>query len=100
MKPRDSHSSRMPISIGSGDQTYGVVTLTDTGAFTIDGDATRITRLLASRRRLSFYRGMTNEQFFALLPEALCDGLNWAEPMEERGDVMGNESFNARTVAH
>ena len=32
--------------------------------------------------------------------DALCDGLNWAEPIEERGDAMGNESFNARTVAH
>jgi|SRR5215831_18976421 len=100
MKSSDSYLSRKPISIGSGDQTYGVVTLTDTGALTIDGDATRITRLLASRRRLSFYRDMTNEQFFASLPEALCHGLNWAEPVEERGDALGAESFNAGSVAH
>ncbi len=100
MKPSNSYPSRKPISIGSGDQTYGLVTLTDTGALTIDGDAARITRLLASRRRLSFYRDMTNEQFFASLPEALCDGSNWAEPIEERGDAMGNESFSAGPVAH
>jgi hypothetical protein len=99
MKSSDSYTLRKPISIGSGDQTYGVVTLTDTGALTIDGNAARITRLLASRRRLSFYRGMTNEQFFALLPEALWDGLNWAEPVEERGDAMSAESFNAGQVA-
>jgi hypothetical protein len=83
MKPSDSRTLHKPISVGSRDQTYGVVTLTDTGALTIDGDAARITRLLARRRRLSFYRGMTNEQFFASLPEALCDGSNWAEPIEE-----------------
>ena len=83
MKSSTSHPARKPISIGSGDQTYGVVTLTDTGALTVDGDTARITRLLASRRRSSLYRDMSNEQFFASLPEALCHGSNWAEPLEE-----------------
>jgi hypothetical protein len=100
MKPSDSYLSRELISIGSGDHTYGVVTLTDTGALTIDGDATRITRLLARRRRLSLYRDMTNEQFFASLPEALCDGLNWAELLEERVTKSSNESFTAGLLAH
>ena len=100
MKPDDSHPSHKPISIGSRDHTYGVVTLTDTGALTIDGDAARITRLLARRRRLNFYRDMTNEQFFASLPEALCDGLNWAEPIEEWVTESSDESFTAEPLSH
>ena len=76
-------STCLPISIGSGNQTYGVVSLTDSRALSIDGDAARITRLLASRRRLSFYRDLTIEEFFAALPEALSDGSIWAMPTED-----------------
>src|SRR5215469_17278613 len=100
MKPSYSRFPRKPISIGSGNHTYGVVTLTDTGALTIDGDAARITRLLARRRRSSFYRDMSNEQFFASLPEALCDGLNWAEPIEEGVTKSSNESFTVEPLSH
>ena len=69
-----------PILIGSGDQTYGVVTLSDSGSLEIDGDSGRITRLLARMRRLPDYRHLENPEFFAAIPEALCDGCIWAAP--------------------
>jgi hypothetical protein len=78
-----SWSKCLPIFVGSGNQSYGVVSLTDSGDLCIDGDAARITRLLASRRRSSFYRDMTIEEFFAALPEALTDGSIWATPAED-----------------
>ena len=86
-------SKCLPISIGSGNQTYGVVSLTDSGDLSVDGDSTRITRLLARRRRLSFYRDMTTEEFFAALPEALSDGSIWATPTE---DVEADADLVAR----
>jgi hypothetical protein len=60
-----------------------VVSLTDSRDIRIVGNATRITRLLARRRRLRFYRDMTTEEFFAALPEALSDGSIWAMPTED-----------------
>ncbi len=68
------------ILIGDGDQTYGLVSLAEDGTLTIAGNATRITRLLAHIRRRSPYRAMTNEQFLAVLPEAVCDGHTWVAP--------------------
>ncbi|MGO8947767.1 MAG: hypothetical protein ACLQUY_08910 [Ktedonobacterales bacterium] len=72
----------MPILIGSGDQTYGVVTLEDSGTLEIAGDAGRITRLLARIRRSPGYRELTIEEFFASIPEALGNGRVWAAPLE------------------
>ena len=74
---------QVSILVGCGDQTYGVVSLVEDGTLTINGHTTRITRLLASARRLGPYRAMTNEQFFAALPEALCDGHTWVVPANE-----------------
>jgi hypothetical protein len=86
-------SKCLPISVGSGKKTYGVVSLTNSRDLRIDGDATRITRLLASRRRSSFYRDMTTEEFFAALPAALSGGSIWAMPTE---DVEADADLVAR----
>jgi hypothetical protein len=32
---------------------------------------------------------MTNEQFFAVLPEALCEGHTWVMPADEVVDANG-----------
>ncbi len=69
-----------PIVVGSGDHTYGVVTLSDSGSLEIAGDSGRITRLLARMRRQPDYRDLDNPEFFAAIPEALCDGCIWASP--------------------
>jgi hypothetical protein len=86
MKPTGSARSvfipPMTISIGRGERSFGLVSLVDSGDLQIDGDAARITRLLASMRRMPGYRDLTNEEFFASIPEALCDGSTWAIPVE------------------
>jgi hypothetical protein len=71
-----------PISIGRGEHTFGIVTLARSGDLEIDGDVPRITRLLASSRRMPGYRDLSTQEFFASIPEALCDGLTWATPLE------------------
>jgi hypothetical protein len=72
----------MPISIGVGERTLGIVTLARSGELEIDGDVVRITRLLAGMRRMPGYRDLSSEEFFASIPEALCDGSTWAIPLE------------------
>jgi hypothetical protein len=75
---------QMPISIGRGEHTFGVVTLARSGDLEIDGDVARITRLLASIRRMPGYRDLSTEEYFACIPEALCDGSTWAIPLPAR----------------
>lgn len=73
---------QMPISIGRGEHAFGIVTLARSGDLEIDGDVARITRLLATIRRMPGYRDLTTEEYFACIPEALCDGTTWAIPLE------------------
>ena len=86
MRPGGFYQSPMvqqvPISIGRDEHTFGIVTLAGSGDLQIDGDVTRITRLLATMRRMPGYRDLTTVEFFACIPEALCDGCTWAIPLE------------------
>jgi hypothetical protein len=82
-KPSASQPIKLAsILIGSGDQTYGVVSLSASSTIEIAGDTWRITRMLARLRRLPAYRGLPTEEFVAALPEAACDGCHWATPLD------------------